>query len=207
MIETKVKNTYELQTLIEQIEQKYAYKPGISHQNLKLTPSDKIMFACDYYNLVGNISILDVLKQIPEENKQLIRTIITFIIKYNLLKPYPDLTYEYSNPIPANEINIQRMKSITVNGISKDYNHQNWLELFDESAIFKESKTKHPSYRIFLAPNGDKIKFDKDLATKVKLAIIDEGIVPARCIVESAYPHVARGTFQEYTDKIKKREI
>ena len=55
--------------------------------------------------------------------------------------------------------------------------------------------------------NGHKIKFDKDLSTQVKLAIVNQGIAPARCIVEGAYPHVVKGTFQEYTDKIKNKTL
>ena len=209
MIETKTHKINEIQTLIEKTEQSHTYNPG-NHQRIlrfKLTPSDKIAFAYDYYNIVGNTSILEVLTQIPKENQQLIRTIIKFIVGHNLIKPFPNATYEYIKPIPSTEINRQRMQAMNVANVIKEYDHQNWLELFDENAIFAESKTKHPSYRVFLDASGNKIKFDKELSTKVKLAIANQGIAPARCIVEGAYPHVVKGTFQEYTDKIKRKTI
>lgn len=209
MIETKTHKINEIQTLIEKTEQSHTYKPG-NHQRMvkfKLTPSDKIAFAYDYYNIVGDTSILEVLKQIPKENGELIRTIIKFIIGHNLIKPFPNSPYEYINPLPLNEINKQRMQAINVASVIKEYDHQNWLELFDENAIFEESKTKHPSYHIFLDSNGTPIKFDKDLSTKVKLAIVNQGIAPARCIVEGAYSHIVKGTFQEYTNKIKNKTL
>ncbi len=209
MIETKTHKINEIQTLIEKTEQSHTYKPG-NHQRMvkfKLTPSDKIAFAYDYYNIVGDTSILEVLKQIPKENGELIRTIIKFIIGHNLIKPFPNSPYEYINPLPLNEINKQRMQAMNIASIIREYDYQNWLELFDEDAIFAETKTKHPSYRIFMDANGHKIKFDKDLSTQVKLAIVNQGIAPARCIVEGAYPHVVKGTFQEYTDKIKNKTL
>ena len=206
MIENKIN---EILALIEKTEEEHTYKPG-NHQRMvkiKLTVSDKIAFAYDYYNIVGDTSLVDVLKQIPEENKELIRTIIKFIIGRNLAKPFPNSPYEYINPLPLNEINKQRMQAMNVANVIREYDHQNWLELFDEDAIFAETKTKHPSYRIFMDAGGNKIKFDKDLATKVKLAVINQGIAPARCIVEGAYPHIVKGTFQEYTDKIKSKTL
>lgn len=209
MIKTKTYKLDEIQALIEKTENTHIYKPD-NHQRImkiKLTPSDKIAFAYEYYNIAGDTSLVDVLKQIPEENKALIRTIIKFIIGRNLAKPFPNSTYEYINPFPLNDINRQRMQAMNVTNIIKEYNHQNWLEPFDENAIFAETKTKHPLYRIFIDASGNKIKFDKDLAIKVKLAIINQGITPARCIVEGAYPHIVKGTFQEYTNKIKSKTL
>ena len=41
------------------------------------------------------------------------------------------------------------------------------------------------------------------MATKVKLAIIDNDLIPARCIVEGAYTYVVKGNLQEYISYVK----
>ena len=208
MIETKTKKIYKLQELTENLEQMHSFNSENNQrrEKYKLTPSEKISFAYDFYNITGNISILEILSNIPEENEELKRPIIRFMVKYNLLKPYPN-TKHYSQVLSQNVLSQLKVRNMSINSVIHEYDYQNWLELFDEDAMFEESKTKHPSYHIFLDPNGNPVKFDKELSTKVKGAIIDEGIAPARCIVEGAYPYVVNGTFQEYTDKIKTKTL
>ena len=63
--------------------------------------------------------------------------------------------------------------------------------------IVCEGKKTEPNYF-----NGLKKEINKRYGKKV-----DEGIAPARCIVEGAYPYVVNGTFQEYTDKIKTKTL
>ena len=92
MIETKTKKIYKLQELIENLEQMHSFNSENNQrrEKYKLTPSEKISFAYDFYNITGNISILEILSNIPEENEELKRPIIRFMVKYNLLKPYPN---------------------------------------------------------------------------------------------------------------------
>lgn len=169
----------------------------------RFTLSNKINFAYSFYNMVGNQSILDVLDN--TENPDLKHELSSFIVKFNLLKPYPNVTSEWYSPRPNEEINNQRAQCIGIKTITEQYNHQNWLEPFDEDAMFDETLTKHPTYHIFLDENGNPIKFDKPAATNVKLAIIDQDIIPARCIVEGAYPYVAQGKFRTYIKQIKQK--
>lgn len=208
MIETKTKKITELQELIESVEKTHTIQPRRQQPliTFKLTQSDKIAFAYDYYSIVGNTSILEVLQQLPKENKILIKSIIRFIAKYHLLKPYPN-TNQHTTSFSQVTYEQLKVNNMNIKSVVHEYDHQNWLEPFDEDALFEESKTKHPSYKIFLDSKGNRIKFDKELSTKVKLAIINQGIIPARCIVEGAYPHVVKGTFQEYTDKIKTKTL
>ena len=212
MIKNKTEKLNEVLALIKKKEENHTYNPSPKQhtQYKQLTSSDKIAFAYDYYNIVSDTSLIDILKQIPKENKESIRTIIKFIVRHNLVKPLPDTTQEYrfiKSTAFYTDINRQRTDLISVTSVIQQYNPQNWLELFDEDTIFAETKTKHPLYRIFMDADGNKIKFDKELSTKVKLAIINQGLTPARCIVEGAYPHIVKGTFQEYTDKIKKKTL
>lgn len=201
---TEIKNKEALSKLIQDIQEKHTYRvaqtPGIRP---KLTSSEKIKFAYDYYDLMGNISILDVLINVSEHDKELKEQISDFIVRNNLLKPYPNTTYEYASLSARKYLHEQRSKGLGLKGIQIEYNHQNWLEPFDENALFSETKTKHPTYHIFMSSNGTPIKFDKERATQVKLAIIDQGIVPARCIVEGAYPYVAKEELPEYFEYIK----
>lgn len=208
MIKTKTNKISEIQSLIKKTEQAHTLTSGNCQRIVKfrLTPSEKISFAYDFYNITGNISLLNILNDIPKENKDLRKMIIRFMVEYNLLKPYPN-TNHYSRILSQNVFDQLKIYNMTIKRIIHEYDYQNWLELFDEDTIFEESKTKHPSYHIFLDSKGNHIKFDKELSTKVKLAIVNQGIAPARCIVEGAYPHVVKGTFQEYTNKIKAKTL
>lgn len=208
MIETNTQKITEIQELINNLKQAHVLNQKNNQRviKFKLTPAEKISFAYDFYNITGNISLLDILRDIPEEDKETRKLIIKFMVESNMLKPYPN-TRHYSKVLSQNVFDQLRIYSMPVSRVIHEYDQQNWLELFDENAMFEESKTKHPSYCIFLDPTGTPIKFDKELSTKVKGAIIDEGIAPARCIVEGAYPYIAKGTFEEYTDKIKNKTL
>lgn len=202
MVQTQSANEIYLLNLLKQTkEEHYTQKPYQPIIRTKLTKSDKIKFACDYYDHMGIISILTVLEQ--TENTELQRAIIEFMMQNGLLKAYPSYLNEYRRKTSEITFNEQRARSLNPKSIRKEYIHENWLEIFDEDALFSETKTKHPSYQIFLDQNGNPIKFDKVMATKVKLAIIDNGLIPARCIVEGAYTYVVKGNLQEYISYVK----
>ena len=206
MTNIETKKLHELQKLIETTNKQLINHGNHQHKTqLKLTQSDKIAFAYDFYNLMGDVSLLDILINIPKDNETLTRSIIKFIIKNKLLKPYPN-TSQYTQTLSQSFFDQLKMHNLSVKTLISEYNHQNWLERFDETAIFEETKTKHPSYHIYLDSNNNPIKFDKDLSTKVKLAIIEQGIIPARCIVEGAYSYVAKGSFEEYVKTIKSKK-
>lgn len=194
--------TEELKDLIEKTNRKY-FQPGQKKKNqLKLTPSERIQFALDYYGVMGEVSLIDVYAQTSASNTELQKALKKFIIGNGFIKFYPSTAYSsawHSSTI-AETLDLNALGKAS---LIKEYNHQNWLEPLDEEAMFEETKTKHPAYLIYLAPNGSLIKFDKERAKSVKLAIIDQGITPARCIVEGAYPHVVNDTFNTYIKTLK----
>ena len=125
------------------------------------------------------------------------------MIRNSLLKPYPSSNREYRKKISEASINDQRAKSLSARSIRREYNFQNWLEIFNENAIFNENLIKRPVYQIRLNNDNVPVKFDKKRATKVKLAIIDAGLFPARCIVESAYAYDAKDEMPKYFEYVK----
>lgn len=168
----------------------------------ELSKQTKIIFAYQYHLLFGNTSFIEFLKrsQAPTE----IKLFSHFAIENNMLKNLlPDLYYEFKTSTPKKQIEIEYAKRLNLKDIIKAYNHQNWLEPFNENEIFAVSAHKHPQISSFITPNGSKITFDKENATKVKMAIIDQGIFPARCIVEGAYGPVAKNQFAQYIKQVK----
>lgn len=202
MLEVKEEKEAYLMNLLKEIKESHAVKkknkPII---RTKLTSADKIKFACDYYDTFGIVSLLTVLEQTTDETLK--RTIIEFMIRNGLLKPYPSTINEYQKKIDNNFVNDFKSKLTNFDNTKREYNHQNWLEIFDENALFTETKTIHPTYHIFMDQNSNPVRFDKDRATKVKLAVMDAGLVPARCIVESAYPYDAKNEFPKYVEYVK----
>lgn len=196
-----------LTNLIQNVKTSHSYKryqqPIV---RTKLSQSDKIKFALDYYDVFKNTSLITVLEEYGPQNPELKSLTIEFMTRYKLLIPYPDTRYEYvrnDNHVNQSDLTEFRGKHLSISGAIREYNHDNWLELFDENSIFKETKTKHPTYHFCLNKAGVPIKFDKERATKVKLAIINQGIVPARCIVEGGYPYDAKENLNEYFHYIK----
>lgn len=204
MLKTDEINVEYLQNLLNGIIKTHSFKKVHSPIiKTKLTKKEKIKFALDYYDTFGEISLLTILQKNASENRELKKIIIEFMARFNLLKPYPSSEYEYINSFSSLNIIDQRIRSLNVDGIIREYNYQNWLELFDENAIFEETKAKHPSIHVYLDNNGNSIKFDKEQASKVKLAIVNEGIIPARCIVENGYPYEAKENLKEYINHLK----
>ena len=201
MLLTKEENLEYLSNLLAEIQQTHSYKetrkPII---RTKLTKEDKIKFALDYYSEF-NKSLLTTLEE--TNKKELKRQIIEFMVRYGLLKPYPSSEYEHRKKISEIALIDQRIRTLNVAGIKREYNYQNWLEPFDENAMFEETKTKHPYFQYYLDVLDRAIKFDKQKATSVKLAVIEQGITPSRCIVEGAYPYVAKNEFSKYIKHIK----
>lgn len=197
------KNIEYLQNMLNEIIKAHSFKQKHSPiVKTKLTKHEKIKFAIDYYDTF-EISLLSVLKENATNNPELKKLIIEFMARFNLLKPYPSSEFEYTKKLSDINIMDQRMKSLNVAGITREYNYQNWLELFDENIIFEETKVKHPSIHIFLDKKNNPVKFDKDKASKVKLAIVNENIIPARCIVEGAYAYDAKDEMPKYFEYIK----
>ena len=201
MIITKEKNLKYLSKLLTTAQETHSYKEARKPiVRTKFTKEDKIKFALDYYDKFDQ-SLLITLEEV--NNKALKRQIIEFMARYGLLKLYPSSEYEHIRKISELELIDQRIRSLNIANIKREYNHQNWLEPFDENAMFEETKAKHPYYQYYLDVFDKPVKFDKQKATSVKLAIIDQGIIPSRCIVESAYPYVAKNTFPKYIEYIK----
>ncbi len=197
----KEKNIEYLQNMIKETIDAHSFKQAHNRMiKTKLTKNEKIKFAIDYYDTFGEVSLLTILKENANKNTELKKLIIEFMARYNLLKPYPSSEFEYIKKISDININDQRMRSLNVAGVTREYNYQNWLEPFDENLIFEETKAKHPSIHIYLDNSGMPIKFDKTHASKVKLAIVNQGIIPAKCIVEGAYPYEAKENIEEYID-------
>ena len=192
-----------IQNLIIQIPNSKLQK-SVKNSKYALTPDGKKIFAYQYYNKLNGICLIDFLKQSKEINKNNIKMISHFIIENHMLKNLiPDSIYEFRNPISKRHIETEYAKRLSLKDIIRSYNYQNWLEPFNEDEIFAESKNKHPQISSFIKPDGSTITFDKTNAIKVKMAIIDQGIFPARCIVEGAYSPIAKGQFKQYIKQIK----
>lgn len=205
MLKTQIDTNEAIINLFNEVENKHSIKMR-RNKRTKFTLEEKIQFAIQYYNIMGDTSLLDLLIHAYKNDSELKKAIIPFICRFNILKPYPDTYAECNIDFSQQELNENRIRMLGLDNIVKEYNHQNWLELFDEDAIFKETKTKRPSYHIYLNNLGQPIKFDKPKATQIKMAIVNQCIVPARCIVEGAYPHVAKDTFPEYIAKLQKQK-
>lgn len=188
-----------LQDLINETQNNHQAQEKIQNLKFTLSPQEKIIFAYKYHELMHGTSIIDILKEI-QNNPELSKLISKFIIFNNMLKPYPDSRYEYIQTTPKRIITIERGMGLGIKELIKEYNHQNWLEPFDEEIIFA---AKYPAITSYKDKNGNIISFDKENATKVKLAIINQGIFPARRIVESAYSYVANDSFDEYIKTLK----
>ncbi len=204
MLKTDEINIEYLQTLLNEIIKTHSFKQVHSPiVKTKLTKNEKIKFALDYYDTFGAISLLTILQKTASENRELKKLIVEFMARFNLLKPYPSSEFEYISKFSSLNIIDQRMRSLNAASITREYNYQNWLEPFDENTIFEVTKAKHPSIHVYLDNNGNPIKFDKERASKVKLAIVNEGIIPARCIVENGYPYEAKENLEEYINHLK----
>lgn len=203
-MKTKKENLEYLSVLLSDIIENHSFKQIHSPIiKTKLTQNEKIKFALDYYDLLGPISIVQILNENAKNNPRLKRLIIEFCARYNLLKPYPNSDYEYLKHISKINLMDQRVKSFSPKSITHEYNYQNWLEIFDENKVFEESKAIHPSYHIFLDKNGNQVKFDKEKSSRVKLIIAENDIIPARCIVEGGYKYEAQEQLPEYINYIK----
>lgn len=205
MLETKEESIEYLINLLKQIKQTHSYKK-FKNPNIqtKLTKEDKIKFALNYHDTFQNTSLIEVLQQYGFQNKELKNLTIEFMTKYNLLIPYPNSRYEYVKTYTSKpEYSEFRTRHLSIKETVREYNYDNWLEPFNEDSLFAETKTKHPSYHVYLDNNNNPIKFDKDHASKVKLAIVEQKITPARCIVEGAYPYEAKENLEGYISYIK----
>lgn len=192
--------------IIKEIQQTHTSKQKYSKKIITpLKPDEKNDFACQYYNIMGDTSLIELLSQIYNKDIQLRKLIISFMIQQNLLKPYPDTIAECFYGNSKKPLLEPHHQTYSVQKVIREYDYQNWLEPFNENIIFQETKTKHPAYRIYKDKNGNLIKFDKEKATQIKLAIVDHGIFPAKCIVEGAYQYVANDTFNDYIQNLTSR--
>lgn len=183
---------------------KYTQNPGSKQKpfHKKLGHQEKIYFAQEYYNLT-HLSLIEILKLAEDQYPELKEAIINFITANKLLQSYPNHRFEYKYPSNQNLTINPYLKHVKADTIAKKYDSQNWLEPFDEDAVFEENKVKHPTIHKFVMPNGELMVFDKEAAVKVKMALIEKSIFPAKCIVEGAYPNIAYGTFDEYIKTLK----
>lgn len=191
-----------LSDMLEEVKRTHNYKePQKPIVRKKLTIDEKIKFALDYYSFTDNTSLLKILLTCSDKNLE--RQIIEFMERNDLLVKYPNSQYDYLKKYDKNVFSDLKIKTANPKTIAREYNHQNWLEIFEEDKIFEESRIKRPTYKIFLDKLSNPIKFDKQKATLIKAAIISEGIVPARCIVEGAYPYFAKEEMPSYIEHIK----
>lgn len=191
-----------LSEMLEEIKSTHSYKePQKPIVRKKLTIDEKIKFALDYYSLNDNTSLLDILLTCSDKNLE--RQIIEFMERYDLLVRYPNSQYDYLKNYDKNVFSDLKIKTANPTTIAKEYNHQNWLEIFDEDKIFEESRIKRPTYKYFPDKMAKPIKFDKEKAIMIKAAIISEDIIPARCIIEGAYPYFAKEEMPSYIEHVK----
>ena len=124
-----------LSEMLEEIKRTHSYKePQKPIVRKKLTIDEKIKFALDYYSLNDNTSLLDILLTCSDKNLE--RQIIEFMEIYDLLVRYPDSQYDYLKKYDKNILPDLKIKAANPTTIAKEYNHQNWLEIFDEDKIF-----------------------------------------------------------------------
>lgn len=194
--ETSIKS---LEDLINDLIQNNKKKDQINGL-FSLTPDEKKIFAYRYHIIMDDTSIIDIVSYIAAENPELTKLLSKFIYSNKMLKPYPNGTREYRQHKKNNGIYF----CYGPKQLIREYNHHNWLEEFDEEAEFS---SRFPSITSFIDKQGNKIVFDKERATQVKLAIIDQNIFPAKCIVEGAYGPTVQGTFKQYTKHIKEKGV
>ncbi len=195
---------------VKEISTKYQVKhmptteDGINLVNLikkspvKLTSSDKILFACQYYDTLGNVSLIDVLKR-NVDNVDLRKNIVKFMSVNNMKKVNPNCgLYEFGL------YNVSRnIKSF--NTLDCEYDYQNWLEEYDEDIQFEIKNKNYPSINSILLKDGTSFTVDKEIAKKIKLSLLEEEIFPAVCIVKGAFKPVAENNFKQYVKTLKKR--
>ena len=129
-----------LSEMLEEIKSTHSYKePQKPIVRKKLTIDEKIKFALDYYSL-NETSLLDILLTCSDKNLE--RQIIEFMERYDLLVRYPNSQYDYLKNYDKNVFSDLKIKTANPTTIAKEYNHQNWLEIFDEDKIFEESRIK-----------------------------------------------------------------
>lgn len=170
----------------------------IKKNPVKLTSSDKILFACQYYDTLGNVSLIDVLKN-NVDDINLRKTIVKFISINNMKKINPNCGLS-----DFSLYNVTRnIKSFNI--LDYEYDYQNWLEEYDEDIQFEIKNKMHPSINSILLKDGTSFTVDKEMAKKIKLSLIDEGIFPAVCIVKGAFKPIAENNFKQYVKTLKKR--
>lgn len=178
----------------------------IKQSPVKLTHSDKIVFACQYYDTLGNISIVDILKR-NINDVELRKPIIKFISVNNMRRQNPNCFSDIkSNSFGINNIltDIAPQSFVTFN---YEYDCQNWLEEYDEDKQFEDVNNSHRTINSILCEDGSKFTIDKKTAIKIKSSLIDEGIFPAVCVVKGAFKPTAENDFEQYVKALKKGGI
>ncbi len=175
----------------------------IKKSPVKLSSSDKIKFAYQYYNELGNVSIIDILEK-NINNKELRKQIINFISNNNMRRQQPSCknidvksdTFEISETLK--DISPKSFKTF-----SYEYNYQNWLEEYDEDEQFKDAKNVYHQRVSILCKDNTVFTIDKNTARKIKLSLMENEIFPAVCIVKGAFKPTAENTFDQYVKTIK----
>ena len=194
------KTIEEVDTLLKKTNQEHRKNTNSKRFNPALTPNEKIIFAYQYHKIMNGTSLLEILKETYNVDQETSKLISNFIVLNKMIRKYPDCTKEYKGNFEKSRDQLNLMLKSSLKRITQDYNHQNWLEPFDENVLFS---SKFSSITSYPSIDGGYITFDKEKATKVKLAIVERSIFPAKCIVEGAYKHIADNTFEKYVKSIK----
>ncbi len=175
----------------------------IKKSPIKLSNSDKIKFAYQYYNELGNISIIDILEK-SINDKELRKPIINFISSNSMRRQQPSRKNidVKSNTFSINEI-LKDICPKSFKTFSYEYNYQNWLEEYDEEEQFNDTKNQYHQKISILCKDNTVFTIDKNTARKIKLSLIENEIFPAVCIVKGAFKPVAENTFDQYIKTIK----
>lgn len=156
----------------------------------KLTHSDKINFAYEYYDILGNLDITDILFK-SLDDKTLRKEIYRFICSNSMEKKRHGQT----------DISIKSFKLFKLN-----YNRDNWLEPYDEEKVCHNPKDSICVFKV-LNSVGDEFVLDKNLAKQLKLSLFEENIFPANIILKEGFRYYANGQFDEFIRKVKSGDV
>jgi hypothetical protein len=158
--------------------------------------NERIHFAYDYYSTIGDIDTLTLLKESFAGDKEDTKTIMCFLTKQSISKKLCENS-EYI--IPRANLSAKSFDGFA----NIDYETYNWLSKFDEKLSF-EKRGVHllPAIPKILKQDGQEIEIDRTTARNIAGIIIDNGIYPAKCIVEGAYKPYADGNLDDYFDKV-----
>lgn len=174
----------------------------------KFYKKQKINFAYNFYNEIGNVSILDVLKKAIDTNSAEERKkIVGFIGANGLTRKLPDMNNEYNDTFKFYAKDLS--KESTFHCFAHRYDQHNWLEEYDIDFEYgcDNIRIKSPTIISMLDKNGNRVIIDKEMAQKIKTVLTQNNIFPAHQIVKLGFGPYIKEEFNEYIDEVKKGVI